>query len=311
MSSLARREFIESLDALEGACDAANVRAQDATGRFLRKGLVVAAYNMFEGFLADRWSELAAFANTGHTQFGDLPESMQQKILERTVQGARAEFQRSTMTLQEKKDFSSRVGSSLMAVSSGLQLSDLVAKWQGSNVSSDEIAQILKIFRVESPWQSLRDMTSKFGYPALSGTGGVLDLESEFRELTRTRNEAAHVMGFNITSLQLRTVPTLISRVGFGVDVLLSAAVCKLQSGDQKYLRQSESVKVLSLDTFRVVERQRDYALFHQSHTRARRTDADGDALFNSACAAATLGQVVVRLNRQDQVRDWSVGGAG
>lgn len=311
MTSAARRGFIEALDALEGACDVPNVLAQDAIGRFLRKGLTVAAYNTLEGFLSERWSELANYANSGHTQFRDLPDQMKQKTVHRTINGAREELRRSSMTLSEEITFASGVGSSLSAVTGGLQFSPLVGKWQGSNITSEEIIQMLRMWHVASPWKTILDVTAAFGYSSRSGTGAMLDLDSEFRTLTRTRNEAAHAMGFSITSLQLRTIPAFIARVGFGIDVLMSAAISRLHGGDRSYLEDDKSVSLGSLECFKVVRRKKDYALYRLPSARAQRVASDGDLLFNSACAGVSPGQVVVRLNEVDKVLDWSIGGPG
>lgn len=311
MASPARREFVESIVALKTACDDSSVRAQDATGRFLRKGLVVAAFNTLEGFVSARWSELANHANLGHTQFQDLPEAMQKRALERTLSVAAGEVRRGTFTLGETKAFLGAVGSSLRTVSGRLELSGLAGKWDGSNMGADDLTATLRTFHVETPWSSILELTSLFGYPSVDGTGAPMNLASEFRQLTRTRNEAAHEMGFNITSIQLRTIPPFINRVAFGYDVLASAAIDRLHRGDLDYLSDDKNVKVNGLAYFTVMDRGKDHAVYHPPVARARKVGKDGDALFNQTCTATSPDQFVVRTSVSGDVVDWMIHGAG
>ncbi len=311
MSSDARTDFLEALEALEAACDASNVREQTSTGKYLRKGLVVAAFNTLEGFVAARWEELARFVNSGYLQFQDLPDPMQLWVLEHTLDVAHGDLSRSSFTLSETRDFAFALGSSLSAVTGGLRLSGFAGKWKGSNLHAGDLAEVLRRFHVDSPWATIRDTTSLFGYSAFDGAGKQLDLNQEFLQLSRTRNEAAHQVGFNISTLQLRTVPTFIRRVGLGFDILASVAACRLQAADQAYLANPRNVSVASLSYLSVVQRSRDFAAFRPGRSRALARGADGSLLFNSVCTSATTEEVVVRMDQTQNVVDWMVAGPG
>lgn len=310
VSSPARTRFLSALRALEQACDAPNVRGVDEVGSFLRKGLTVAAFNTLEGFLTDRWQELATYVNSGHTGFLDLPDDMQQSALERTINVARAELRRNQSTPAERIGFLARVGDSLAAVNSGLNLSPLVLGWEGSNLTSEDVVKILRLFHVDSPWVTMLELTSKFGFPAQSGAG-ALNLSDEFKNLSRLRNQAAHSMQFSITSIQLRTLPPMISRLGFGIDSLMSVASARLHAGDHGFLCDSKSVTTVSVAYSRVVERVRDFAVYRSANSRAKKTGKDGDKLFQSVSASADRGHLVVKQNVSGGLVDWSVGGPG
>ncbi len=53
------------------------VRAGDAVGSFLRRGLTIVSYNLLEAFVAERVEEVAKHINSGISHFGDLPDPLQ------------------------------------------------------------------------------------------------------------------------------------------------------------------------------------------------------------------------------------------
>lgn len=315
MTSQARKEFIESINALETACDEPSTKDQTAMGRVIRKGLTVATFNTLEGFIEARWRELTAYANTGHTQFQDLPEPMQLKILRRTLETSAGELRRSKFDLQDLTEFSKDLGKAMSTISDGLSLHHLAAKWDGSNISSGALTTSMKVFNIDAPWDNIRDLGAKIGYPAHDHENKPVKLNEVFDAIMKSRHRAAHEMSFNITLIELRAMPSLLLRVAFGFDVLASEALRRIQSGDEGYLKQSILVKAEDFSRFWVVEkRTRDFALHsypRAANSRAKRVDADGDALFSHASSSAAKGEFVVRLNESRKVLDWSIPGAG
>jgi len=307
MVSAARSEFISGLTAFAAACEESAVIAPNNVGRFLRRGMTVAAFNLLEAFLENRLGELAQHVNSGTTQFLDLPDRMQKRSISQTLEVANAKLRRGTYNLTELRTFSSNVGHSLDAVGSAMSLSPFTWLWSGSNVTADDLSSMLSYFQVKQPWDAVREFAGQLGFPTVDADGDNIDFKQDLQALAAERHKAAHLASHPITSLWLRSAPDRILRLAVTLDILVSMGAHMLRTGDSNILsgRKWEPLRYVS---FRFVrERGKDYAEFVGASPRAHRVSPDGDRLFAEACGRCSVFEVAVRNGLAGNVNEWSI----
>ncbi|MCG7425190.1 HEPN domain-containing protein [Kocuria rhizophila] len=316
MTSDARNQLLTALNAVEAACDEECVKNKDPEGQILRKGLCVTSFNVLEGFVAQRWEELAVYANGGVTQFDDLPEEMRRKILERTLKVAARRLGRIDKDDASLTLFMKNIGLSLSKTSGDLILSDLAGKWEGSNLNSTDLADILKMLHVGNPWESMRELTARFWSSTVNTDNTPsIDLAQTFRTISQNRHNAAHDMNYNATLLQLRTLPSEIRKISFGFDVCASKAIEHLRSGNQYYLRDANYIGSNDLTEYWVIEESEDkFITYFQGTDDPQYDEGAQDRYENSLRSIRQRGKAhhpVIHLNAAGHVMDWTILGPG
>lgn len=316
MTSDARNQLITALRAVESACDEKCVKNKDAEGQILRKGLCVTSFNVLEGFVAQRWQELAKYANSGVTQFEDLPEGMRRKILERTLKVAAKRLSRIDKDDATLTSFMKDIGLSLSKTSGDLVLSDLAGQWEGSNLNQTDLTEILKMVHVGNPWESMREFTANFGFTSSTSASRLpLDLSQTFRDISQNRHNAAHDMNYNATLLQLRTLPSEIRRIAFGFDICASKAIQHLRNGNQEYLSDANYIASTDFDEYWVIEESEGEFISYFQTAGATKYDEGTQLRYaDSLRSIQRRGRdhhPVIHLNSAGHVRNWSVLGPG
>ena len=204
MPGSARSQFLTGLEALRQSLDSPLVRASDDVGAFLRRGLAIVSYNLPESFMSARLEELAAHINSGLTHFADLPDRLQRAATLDVLKFANSRMQRSRWDPASAFPFMTEIGESLVASSGPVRLSSLTWQWQGSNMSADDLQRAMRLFHVESPWQTIEDFSNRTGSP-------MPDPKKTVEGLHRERNASAHNSGYQVSNLWIRAAASAAS----------------------------------------------------------------------------------------------------
>jgi hypothetical protein len=307
MPSAARESFGRGLDAFVTACDAAPVLGADEVGAFLRRGMTVAAFNIFENFVIDRLAELTVRVNSGATQFRDLPPAMQAKAIRTTISVAAAVLKRDRLELPDLRAFSGDLGGSLAAVDTALALSPFAWRWVGSNLSPNDVSSVLNFFQVKDGWRSLLLLAERLGFETKGPDGSPIDLKQDLESLVKERNKCAHVSTHPVTLLWLRAVPLRLLRIGVAIDVCVSLAAYKLMTADASFLA-GHTWSPNDIVKFRVVQARRsDFAELLEGKSRAYRVSQDGRQLYIEASGRCGDNEVAVFQDAARQIRKWAV----
>lgn len=222
--SAARKSFYDTLNVITGLgaaplltdvfppTDPHNNRA-----RILRSGLVVSAFSHLEAYIENRLDEVLpelASSPFGYATFGD---NLRRFFSVDAIQGLSQRIR-----FMEKMDALPFVEANLPRVASftatppiftGLGFSPF-----GSNVSAEDVSNLLKAFGITDGWRKLRSVCSSVGATPLS-------LKEDFKNLIRTRNKAAHDSTTNVPSLDLSAHLRTVRLIAIAMDIALTHAI--------------------------------------------------------------------------------------
>lgn len=301
------------LDDLRGVADAsARLLSQpdDATSRMVRKGLVVASFNSFEGFVKSRFKELSNSVEDykqGRLLFGSMPEDVQKPILKHVASVTSSYLGRVNkhtdlnLILPHLND----LGDFLSHASSKRMFSESIGWWAGSNISKDGIRDLLRMLRVMAPWDVMSSIEFHFGKvnPNMSTLA-----ESRIG----LRHNAAHDPKFDCGNLELEEHVRELRSLAFGVDILCSTAASLLACGDEVFFKADAYITADHFNSFwELVPRARDYAAYRKSGVdqsvggnRAFRKHSDLRLLIEEVKQHWKKGEYIVVKDEFGQV-DW------
>jgi len=300
MSSAARKVFIGGINALQTSINTPLVTGPDTVGSFLRRGLQVVGYGLLETFIVDRLNELSGHMNDGMSHVSDLPEKLRKAAFQDILRVAADKVQWAGPGLPDAVAFTSALGRSLIASSGPIHLSPLTWQWRGSNMGIADLNDMLRLFHVQAPWQTLTNISLRADFP-------VTDAKAAVTNLLQERNSSAHDSGHQVSNLIARAAPAQLLALGFSTDVLISLAAHQIRLASQEYWRDTNWLNSDKLK-FRFVRfRTKEWAEVLEGRSKAARLNHDRDAASKSAFSAS-LGklEVVVFQNSARQVLDWT-----
>lgn len=192
-------------------------RRKNSVAAMYRNGLAVLAFAIMEAYIRDRAAELlASFNNT--IRFGDLSEQLQ---IATTLGALKAVLFRSGA--QEKVDQVTWTLSQLPSIANAAthvtSLSPYSFGQSKSNVSAQDVSDILSSFGIEGGWAAISAIAKRVGI------GGVADYSQSFKSIAGRRHTAAHDISANVLLSELTNSVTEISGICCAFDLLLSHAL--------------------------------------------------------------------------------------
>ncbi|HCF2636454.1 TPA: hypothetical protein NIB19_002971 [Pseudomonas aeruginosa] len=196
----------------------------NGVANLLRKGLGIVVFNILEDFIKKRSSEALSRISASRISFSKLPLKLQDAAILDAV---------SSLTFRaklEKKDGgdwrkliqteSLKIHSTGKAV---FELSDFSLASSGSNVSADEVIQILSAFGISGGWTTLKKVSDAIG-------GGLPDLSQTYKNAASRRHSCAHEANFNYDYLWLASIKSEILAIAASLDIILEARCRQTES---------------------------------------------------------------------------------
>ncbi len=189
-------------------------RRRNSVAAMFRNGLAVLAFAIMEAYIKDRTAEiLRSFNNT--VRFGDLSDKLQTAT---TLGALKAVLFRSGN--REKVDQVAWTLNQLPVIANAATNVTALSPFsfgQGkSNVSAEDISDILGAFGIEGGWSAITAIAKRVGI------GGVADYSQSFKSLAERRHKAAHDITANILLTELINSVTEITGICCAFDLLLS-----------------------------------------------------------------------------------------
>jgi len=196
--------------------------------QLIRNGLAVVAFSYVEDFVRQRIAEVLAGLSSLGVSFSTLPERIREActfgLLKPLYNRASLIADPTSRTVFAQDH--ARFLASTMALP--FQLSELSFGYRGSNVSAEEIAEILRAFQVQAPWENIKILAGRVGL-------GSLSPESAFTNAAKRRHQAAHVAGTITPIGDLIAFVNEARGIAFGFDSLLSSALLKMKRRDAAF----------------------------------------------------------------------------
>lgn len=308
LPSLARKAFLEGVTSLEETLEEPWAVESTSRGAFVRRGLTVASFNLLETFILERLDEIAFHLNTGNLLYAELPDQLQLKAARNAIEVANSRLKRSDQN--EISQLVIDLSKTLTSLhQSPVSFSALSWAWSGSNMSVDGYASALRRFHVQKPYDRVREVAGRIGFQITDTTdGSALDLSQQLAELAKNRHGSAHNSTYAVSTMWLKTVGKKLLQFGSSFDILASIGALNLKAATADYYANSGWTTADRATFHFILERRQDFALLSEINSRrARRVSNNGDDLFRIASRSPKLNDVIVRLDQNNRLVDWTI----
>lgn len=208
----------------------------NARARILRNGLAVVGYAFLEDFLRSRVVEVVGRIGQGATRFSDLPEEIKLAATQGVFNAVL--FQKrfvNTQTLDILRHYQDHASLVASTANTNYEISPFAFVHEQSNISSRNIEETLKAFRVTNPWNTLVSVATRCGV-------GVFTLKNAFDDAAARRHEAAHRADADIEHSDLSDYDVEVLGIAIAFDLLISKALRRLLDADADYLSKNGSI---------------------------------------------------------------------
>ncbi|MCC9155649.1 hypothetical protein LZP81_14515 [Streptomyces parvulus] len=274
--------------------------AHNNRARLLRNGLMVVAFTSLEDFIRARTGEALDCVSRSVIKFQDFPEPLRMAA---TFGAMRAVQDRARMAQRSGGDPFTLLQDAAQEIAStkggALQISRYSLGYSGSNVSSQEIADILGCLNVKNAWGQITEISSRAGF-------GSIPLKAEYESAAQLRHAAAHSPVANTQPADLKGFCEKALAIALGFDVLTSRASRLIRDGDGHILKEkvelAKSIVLRFLD-----EAKGGYSEKIENSARAYKKHADRDTAWKASMQRATKeNQPVVERNKSELPVVWA-----
>ncbi|UAY55782.1 HEPN domain-containing protein [Arachidicoccus terrestris] len=183
----------------------------------LRKGLSIVAFNILEDFIRNRTYEaLDELCNTS-IPFTNLPDTLQDSSITKALSSL--QFQQKILK-KEGEDYKSIIQTETLKIASTLSHPFQISKYSfvnaNSNISAEEIKDLLKAFGVSGGWSTLQKIGNSIG-------AGIPNLNSAFSLASERRHSSAHSASFGYNLNWLQNLKYEIIGISSSIDIVLNA----------------------------------------------------------------------------------------
>lgn len=207
---------------------------------------MVVAFTSLEDFIRARTGDLLDSVSRTAVHFSDLPEIMRNAATMGAMKAVRMRAEMAKNAGQDPISLLQEAGQHVASTAAGaLQISRYSLGYSGSNVSSNEVAQILTAFHAMDAWNEITLIASRCG-------AGSMPLKAAYDQAMQLRHSAAHNADANTQPRDLQTFCSQATAIALGFDVVASRAARLLKEGDPvilaKKVRVSDGLVIRFLD---------------------------------------------------------------
>ena len=188
--------------------------AHNKRAAMFRQGLAVLTFSAVETFIRERTTEVLGSLTNRRLTFSDLSPALQKATTIGALEGVRFRLK-----LQPTADKVSWLVANLVPISRATtNISDLSGHsfgYSASNLSEDEVRDILKAFGVDAPWNEMTQLTRRIGLALPS-------CETEFEAIKTRRHASAHAPTSQVPYLDLLNSLSSSLAICLAFDLLLS-----------------------------------------------------------------------------------------
>lgn len=285
--SQSRAQFVERYKALVLACtnevtfDDPSNADKDLCAKLLRSSLAVAIFSTLESFVKDRTSEILASIDHQKINFSQLPEGIQNAATLGAVKALN--FRLQLVDKANRQKFAIDEASQIASVgTTSYALSGLSFGHDKSNLSVDDISNVLECFQVDSGWGKIKILASRVGF------GGAGSYDEVFRNIASRRHLSAHTMTAKITQSDITDSLPSIYAIAISFDLLLSKCLQLIKERDATYFGRGSkkfSLDPNSIPISRIEHSNGKWRFKSFDAKKSIMNDIDGNALFVRASA--------------------------
>lgn len=212
----------------------------NGVANLLRKGLGIVAFNILEDFIKKRSSEALSRISASRIEFVKLPVKLQDAAV---LDALSSLVFRARIEKKDGGDWRTLIqNESLKIHSTGkpvFELSELSLASSGSNVTVDEVPQILGAFGLSGGWAALKKISDAIG-------GGLPDLGQAYKNAASRRHSCAHEANYNYDYLWLASIKSEILAIAASLDIILEARCRQVETSLNTNVQDHDIDKALN-----------------------------------------------------------------
>ncbi len=224
-----RLQFLDSAVGMEESIDSGiGTTPHNGRANLIRKGLGIVAFNILEDFIKGVYRESLRNIATSGIGFELLPESLK---VASTIDALGALKTHASRTKRDGGDWLGLIGDESLKIHSTVgeqfALSNFSLLSISSNVSSEDVSDLLKAFGISGGWGVLQNISNSIN-------GGIPSLVDSYKNAALRRHGAAHEAGFNYEHRWLSQIKDEILAIASSIDIALSARCRQVRSDINK-----------------------------------------------------------------------------
>jgi hypothetical protein len=204
--------------------------------RLLRNGLAVVGFASLEDFMKKRVSEILSEISKTKVDFNDLPNKLRHAVTFGCLSALNYQMNLNTNTSEEKVTFTQEQASRIASTATtSYNLTEFALGYAKPNISSDDVAEILRSFGFDDPWTKMTALASKMGLVGLP-------LKNSFDNASKRRHQAAHVAQTDTPQVDLEQFVTEALSIAVSYDCLLTHALKLITKKDICYVKDNKKI---------------------------------------------------------------------
>lgn len=305
----AKEVLIERFVNLENALASTEVlplsltqRAHNEKARMLRNGLAIIEFNIIEDFIKRRIGEAFKYLGTCGIAFNDLPKTIIEASLYKALKGI---LQRAENLKRTTGDYITFIQTEAKFLASTLdtsfELSEYTLGWDKSNLSTEDLKDIFKIFQIQGGWSSVQEISSILNIT-------LIQPSDIFRNAAQRRHKAAHNPNSDAPINDLTDFVLQGKIIALAFDALISKSLKHILDNDNNFLQGNLKTIPTQLK-FRFLKNVNGmWKEYVGNSNRAYRTNTDFNILLNdSKIRAQNRNEILVIKPSENSIKDWFI----
>jgi len=270
----------------------------NGASNLLRKGLGIVAFNILEDFIKNKTSEALENISDSGISFQNLT----QKLQEAATLGAVSALQfRAKIEKKDGNDWMNLIHEESIKIhsttSDNFQISSLSLVSANSNISENEVTELMKAFGISGGWVTLKNISDNI-------SGGVADLCQAYKYAAERRHSSAHVANFKYEYTWLSAIKIELIAIAASLDISLTAMCRAIFKDSSKDVSEHNIGCTLN---FRFLEQ--EGLIYRETRVVGGRSSKNWDSLDSALSRLRPQlpinDEFLTVLNRRKRIIDW------
>lgn len=304
--SSSQKNFLKTLHHLRLAFNNPALNAElpvhsdhNSVSKILRNGMAVVGFVALEDYLKKRTGEVLGLISNSGRKFNDLPFELQYATT-RSLINSLPHLLKLQDSKIDKVDFIINQANKIASTSQvPFSLSEYSFGYNKSNISYQDVSEILKAFIIKDSWNQMSEISARLGFTAQN-------LVISFKNLSERRHSAAHDINANTPINDLIQYLTEAIGIAISFDALLTKAYKYIESNHIDYLKSKHVITAdnIKLSTIKLIDEKWKYK--REINTIASRSNIDKLKVVNYAKNfSAQNNETLVIFNENGVVEKW------
>lgn len=264
----------------------------------LRKGLGIIAFNTLEDFIKKRTMDMLSEISSSTIEFNLLTDSFKDAA---THGALKALLNKVKDEKRDKNDWIGLIQTESLCIHStasvGYKLSQYSFLGENSNISNNDVTDVLKAVGISGGWNKLKEISSMI-------YGGIPDLGQAYKGIATRRHLSAHEAQSKYTYDDIKKAPDEIRAIAASFDIALKLK-CRMIIKNPSMKMDEHNID--DLLAFRFITSHSKYFTERKnvSSVGIKNYPTLDVAISTAKTRAEKYGEILIVLDNKSRVKDW------